>query len=184
METPADNKRTGNRWFLVINGVILALYGLFILFYREERMNSLLAYSGWLVLAGGAVLLVLGINRIRRDRSGALWILEALAALAAGLMVLLFPANTAFVFVIVTGVWCLALGVTELVLIVNNPGRRSLRNLFLLVALLTLGVGAALLFNPFAWPLIFLQFAGVAALLCGVALAVFPVAMLGPGTNK
>jgi len=54
----------------------------------------------------------------------------------------------------------------------------------LLVALLTLGVGAALLFNPFAWPLIFLQFAGVAALLCGVALAVFPVAMLGPGTNK
>ncbi len=181
METtpvPVEKKSAVNRWFLAVNGLILALYGLFLLFYREDRMNAMLFYSGLLMLAGGAVLLLLGINRIRRDRSGALWIIEALAAVAAGLMVLLFPGNTAVVFVITTGIWCLILGVIQLVVIVNQPVRAGFRNLFLLNGLLTLGLGVALLFNPFGWASIFVQALGILALLCGIALTLFPWVMM------
>jgi len=180
-ETPVQPEKPAsksNRWFLLINGIVLALFGVGMLFYRGEAMHTLLRYAGFVMLAGGAVMLVAGINNIRRDRSGVFFVLEALVALAAGITVLFFPDVSVSVFVLMTGIWCLILGVIELVVIVNRSGGPRIRNIFLLAGLLTLALGVALFFNPFQWPLLLLRLLGAVALLCGLALAVFPVVMM------
>lgn len=168
-----EAKRFKNWWFLAINGCIIALFGALILFFTQEVIKTILLYFGMVMLAGGAILLFAGINNIRRDKAGAMILVESIVALAIGIALIFFPESTVSLFLVMIGIWAIIIGIIQLVIIVNFKGEISNKNLLLLNGLLTIGLGAVLLFNPFQWAIILVKIIGALALLFGLLLVYF-----------
>lgn len=74
-----ERKRFSNWWFFGINGVVFTLFGLLILLLDQESIKTLLRYIGMVMLCAGGFLLIFGINSIRRDKGGAMMLIESIA---------------------------------------------------------------------------------------------------------
>jgi uncharacterized membrane protein HdeD (DUF308 family) len=168
-----ETKRFKNWWFLAINGLIFVLFGLLLMFFTQETILTLVKYFGILLLAGGVILLIFGINNIRKDKDAAMILMEAIASGAIGLALILFPQATLALFLLLIGIWAIIIGIIQLVIIVNIKGNISNKNIHLFNALLTIGLGILLLFNPFGWAVFMGILIGILALLFGVLLLYF-----------
>lgn len=168
-----EKQKFSNWWFLALNGAVFAVFGLLILFFTEEFIKTILLWFGIAALVAGGVLLFAGINNIRRDKAGAMVLMEAIIALATGLALIFFPEASVALFLILIGIWAIITGIIQLVLLVNLKGQVTGKNLFLLNGLLTVLLGVALLFNPFGWGVFLVKLTGLAALLFGAVLIWF-----------
>ena len=100
-------------------------------------------------------------------------LMEAIASGAIGLALILFPQATLALFLLLIGIWAIIIGIIQLVIIVNIKGNISNKNIHLFNALLTIGLGILLLFNPFGWAVFMGILIGILALLFGVLLLYF-----------
>jgi uncharacterized membrane protein HdeD (DUF308 family) len=166
-------RKFSNWWFLAINGVIFTLFGILIVMLTEEAIKTLLLYIGFMMFAVGGILLVVGINQVRKDKSAAMLLIEAIASLAIGIALVFFPQSSVELFLILIGIWAIIIGIIQLVVIVNIKGVVASKNIIMINALLTIGLGVALLFNPFSWALFIVKIIGILAALFGVLLIYF-----------
>jgi len=168
-----ETKRFKNLWFLVINGVIFILFGLLLIFCTQETILTLVKYFGVLLVAGGVVLLLVGINNIRKDKAAAMILVEAIASGAIGLALILFPQASLSLFLLLIGIWAIIIGIIQLVTIINIKGIIPNKNVHLINALLTIGLGILLLFKPFGWAVFMGVIIGICAVLFGALLLYF-----------
>jgi uncharacterized membrane protein HdeD (DUF308 family) len=168
-----ETKRFKNWWFLAINGAIIIIFGLMFLFFTQETILTLIKYFGIILVAGGGFLLFLGINNLRKDKDAALTLVEAIASIAIGLALLLFPQATVALFLMLIGIWAILLGIIQIVIIVNIKGTIANKNVHLINGLLTIGLGILLLFNPFAWAVFMVKVIGALATIFGLLLLYF-----------
>jgi uncharacterized membrane protein HdeD (DUF308 family) len=168
-----ETRRFKNWWFLAVNGLIFTLFGALILFFTQEFIKTLLLYFGIVMLVGGVVMLVAGINNIRRDKSAGMLLAESIVAIAIGIALIFFPEASVALFLIMIGIWAIIIGIIQLVIIVNAKGVISGKNLMLLNGLLTIALGAVLLFNPFQWAIILVKIIGAFAAIFGILLVYF-----------
>lgn len=158
---------------MAVNGCIFILFGILILFFKAEVIKTILLYFGIVMLAFGIIMLVMGINNLRRDKAGAMMLVESIVAMAIGLALISFPQASISLFLIMIGVWAIIMGIIQLVIIVNYKGDLPNKNLLMLNGLLTIALGASLLFNPFQWALFIVKIIGGFAMLFGVLLVYF-----------
>ena len=168
-----ETKRFKNWWFLAVNGCIFTLFGVLMLFFTQDFLKTMLLYFGMVMLAGGAVMLLAGINNIRRDKAGAMILVESIVAMAIGIALIFFPQASAAVFLIMIGIWAVIIGIIQLVIMVNIKGEIANKNLLLINGLLTIALGVILLFNPFQWALFLIKIIGAFAALFGILLVYF-----------
>ena len=168
-----ETKRFKNWWFLSINGFIFILFGILLMFFTQQSILTLIIYFGIFLLAGGAVLMLSGINNIRKDKSAAMILMEAIASVAIGLALLFFPQPSVDLFLILVGIWAIIIGIIQLVIIVNIKGVIASKNVILINGLLTIALGILLLFKPFAWAIFMGKIIGVCAALFGILLLFF-----------
>ena len=183
-----ETRRFKNWWFLAVNGCIFALFGIVMLFFTQEFIKTMLLYFGIVMLAGGAIVLLAGINNIRQDKSGAMILVESIVAMAIGIALIFFPQASTAIFLIMIGIWAIIIGIVQLVIIVNIKGPIVQKNLMLINGLLTIALGAVLLFNPFQWAVILVKIIGVFAALFGILLVYFSLVLRshksGPPNGK
>ena len=172
-----ETKRFKNWWFLAINGCIFALFGILMLFFTQDFIKTMLLYFGIIMLAGGGIMLLAGINNIRRDKSAAMLLVESILAIAIGIALIFFPEASSAVFLIMIGIWAIIIGIIQLVIIVNIKGEIVNKNILLINGLLTIVLGAVLLFNPFQWALILVKIIGAFAALFGLFLIYFSMVL-------
>jgi uncharacterized membrane protein HdeD (DUF308 family) len=168
-----ETTRFKNWWFLAINGFIFILFGLLLLFFTQEAILTMIKYFGIFLLAGGVILLIFGINNIRKDKSAAMILMEAIASAAIGLALLFFPQTSVALFLMLIGIWAIIIGIIQLVIIVNIKGILVHKNMLLLNGLLTIALGILLLFNPFAWAVFMGKIIGICSVLFGILLLYF-----------
>jgi uncharacterized membrane protein HdeD (DUF308 family) len=166
-------KKFSNWWFLAVNGLIFTLFGILILLLTEEAIKALLLYIGIVMLGVGAVLLVYGMNSIRKDKSAAMVLIESIASIAIGIALVFFPESSVALFLILIGIWAIIMGIIQLVIIVNIKDRVSSKNMLLINGLFTIALGISLLFNPFQWALFLVKVIGFLAAVFGVLLIYF-----------
>jgi uncharacterized membrane protein HdeD (DUF308 family) len=159
-----------NWWFLAANGLIFILFGCLMLFFTQEVIKTILRWFGIIMVAGGAVMLVAGINNIRRDKAGAMVLVSAIVALAIGLALTFFPEASMALFLIMIGIWAIMIGIIQLVIMVNVKSALANKNLLLLNGLFTIALGVIMLFNPFQWAIILVKLIGAFAALFGILL--------------
>lgn len=168
-----EKRKYSNWWFLGVNGLVFALFGLLIVFLGEEDIRTLLRYIGVVMLVVGGVLLGWGINSVRKDKAAGMVLVEAIASLAIGIALLFFPQASVSLFLILTGIWAIIIGIIQLVIIINVGNTLRIKNLMMVNALLTIAMGVSLLFNPFQWAVIIVRMIGVLATLFGLLLVWF-----------
>jgi uncharacterized membrane protein HdeD (DUF308 family) len=175
-----------NWWFLALNGIIFALFGLLLIFNTVEFIRTLVMYIGFGFLAMGIILAIAGLNRIMKDRSAAMILFEAIAGIAIGLLLVIFPDRSWELFMILIGVWFIVIGIIQLIVLVNGKALAN-KNGLLINSLLTIVLGVLLFFNPLDWGAFFGKLIGVLSLLFGVALIYFSLALRsgkGPEISK
>ena len=168
-----ETRRFKNWWFLAVNGCIFILLGLLLLFFSHESLLIVIKYFGIVLLAVGSIMLFLGINNIRKDKSGAITLMEAIASIAIGLALIFFPQPTLSLFLMLIGIWAIIIGIIQLVIIVNVRGGLANKNIILINGLLTIALGILLLFKPFDWAVFMGQIIGVCSTLFGALLVYF-----------
>jgi uncharacterized membrane protein HdeD (DUF308 family) len=168
-----QKRRFSNWWFLALNGGIFIFLGVLLLFFTMESILTMIKYFGIILLAGGAILLFLGINKIRRDKSAAIILMEAIASIAIGLALIFFSQPTLALFLMLIGIWAIIIGIIQLVIIVNIKGVLANKNLMLINGLLTIALGILLLFKPFDWAVFMGKIIGICSALFGILLVYF-----------
>ncbi len=172
-----ETRRFKNWWFLAVNGCIFTIFGVMLLFFTAESIKTILVYFGIVMLAGGAVMLLTGINNIRRDKAGAMILVESIVAVAIGIGLIFFPEVFAKLFLIMIGIWAIIIGIVQLVIMVNIKGEIANKNILLINGLLTIALGAVLLFNPFLWAIFLVKMIGVFAALFGILMIYFSLVL-------
>jgi uncharacterized membrane protein HdeD (DUF308 family) len=172
-----ETKKNNNWWFLAVNGCIFILVGILLLFFTRETILTLIKYLGILLLGGGGIMLLAGINNIRKNTPAAMILLEAIASIGIGLALIFFPQPSLAVLLMLIGLWSIIIGIIQLVLIVNIKGVLANKNVLLVNGLLTIGLGILLLFNPFEWAVFMGKVVGICAALFGALLVYFSMAV-------
>jgi len=175
--------RFKNWWFLAVNGLIFIILGGLLLFFTKESILTMIKYFGILLLAGSAILLFIGINNIRKDKSAGMILMGAIASVAIGLALLLFPQPTLDLFLMLIGIWAIIIGIIQLVIIVNTKGALANKNVILLNGLLTIALGIFLLFKPFDWAIFMGKIIGICSAVFGILLVYFGLVLRAIKTN-
>jgi uncharacterized membrane protein HdeD (DUF308 family) len=170
-----ETKGYKNWWFITMNGLIFIILGGLLLFFTRETILTLIKYIGIIMLGCGIIFLLVGINKIRREKPAALMLTEAIGSLAIGLALLLFLQASISLFLMLIGIWAIIIGIIQLVIIVNLKSAVPSKNVHLINGLLTIGLGILLLFNPFDWAVFMGKVIGICAILFGVLLVYFSI---------
>jgi uncharacterized membrane protein HdeD (DUF308 family) len=135
-------------WTFILRGILAIAFGLLAFFAPAYGIAILVGlFAAW-ALIDGVTGLVAGIRSRKRDRNWWLSVLEGVVGVVVGVIALLFPALAAEVLVIIIAVWAIITGVFEIVAAIRL--REQIKGEF--------------------W----LGLAGVASILFGIVLFLFP----------
>jgi uncharacterized membrane protein HdeD (DUF308 family) len=102
-------------WTFVLRGVLAIAFGILAFFAPGLGIAVLVGlFAAW-ALIDGVTSIVAGIRGRERDRSWWLEILEGIVGIVAGLIALLFPILAAEVLVIIIGAWAIITGIFEII---------------------------------------------------------------------
>jgi uncharacterized membrane protein HdeD (DUF308 family) len=162
-----ETKGYKNWGLLAINGLIAILFGCLMLFSTGETINIVVRYFGLVLVVSGVVLAFIAYRNIKNDKGSVLLLLEAVATLAIGVMLMVSPENSLNFFLVLTGIWAVLIGIAQLVVLINVGSLFTSRNILLVNALLTAAIGVLLIFHPFAVATLVCKLVGIAAILFG-----------------
>lgn len=168
-----EKKGKKNWWFLVVNGLIAILVGIFLLFFEKEMIKELVRYIGIGIAVVGALLLFAAIRNIKADKQAGMLLFESILTLVIGLIIVLFPTFSLNVFLIIIGVWAVILGIVQLAILINIKGKIAGKNILLFNGLLTIVLGVMLFFEPLTSVVILVKILGVFAILFGILMIYF-----------
>ncbi len=137
-------------WTFIIRGLLAIAFGIVAFFAPGFGLAVLVAFFGIWAIIDGVTSLIAGFRSRGRDKSWWLEILEGVAGIIAGLIALVFPAFAAEVLLIIIAAWAIVTGVFEIITAIRL--RERIRGEF--------------------W----LGLAGVASILFGIVLFLFPAA--------
>jgi len=168
-----EKKGKKNWWFLVINGLIAILVGIFLMFFNNDMISAVVRYIGIGIMVVGAILLFAAIRNLRADKHAGMLLFESILTLVIGLIMLLFPDFSLKVFLIIIGVWAVILGLTQLVILINIKEKITGKNLLFFNGLLTVVLGVMLFFDPITTLGIMMKILGAFAMLFGILMIYF-----------
>ncbi|MBL7139142.1 MAG: DUF308 domain-containing protein [Bacteroidales bacterium] len=162
-----------NWWFLIINGIIAILFGIFLLFFDKDQIQVFMIYIGIAILIIGAFLLFAAIRNIRKNKHAGMLLFESILTLVIGLIMVLFPSFSLKFFLIIIGVWAIILGIAQLAILINIKEKMANKNILLFNGLLTIVLGVLLFIDPITTAGIVLKILGAFAIIFGILMIYF-----------
>ena len=104
-------------WTVVLRGIVAVLFGLFALFAPASAFVTFVVLFGVYALIDGVLALGFGLGE-RRYHRGTM-VARGLVSIAAGLIALFWPGQSALALLIVIGAWAIASGILEIVLAIR-----------------------------------------------------------------
>ena len=161
---------TSNWITLLVNGLIALLLGLLALFVPEESILTVSRYFGLVILIAGVVILLTTLRKGKKAGYYMLMLVESIAAMVIGLVILFYTRETLSVFSILVGLWALIIGILQLILANRILKGLTAGRIMMFNGAISLVFGAMMLFNPFGTLVVFTKLAGVFALAIGLVL--------------
>lgn len=103
-----------NWWAVLLRGIATFLFGLAALFLPRLTLFSLVLAFAFYMLADGVLDIVAAVRAARRHERWGLLVFEGVADLIAGAVALLLPHAALFAFVILAAIWAVVSGVLML----------------------------------------------------------------------
>jgi uncharacterized membrane protein HdeD (DUF308 family) len=163
----------------LINGIIALVIGFLLLFVPQDTILTITRYFGILLLVAGGVLLIVAIRNLRADQPYAILLIEALAAILIGFLLIFYTRQGLELFVILIGIWALIIGIVQMIISLKLRDKMTNYSLLLVNGFLTAVLGVLLFFNPFATLVILGYVVGILALFVGALLIYFSLKLKG-----
>jgi uncharacterized membrane protein HdeD (DUF308 family) len=167
-------------WALIIRGLLFVLFGLLTIFISSTNIYGPMFYLGILFAISGGIYVAVSFL-LRKGNTSWLWGMGwGLIDLVIGIYILTKTETATDLLTTVIGAWAV---VMALALIIAGFQAPSLKIFLFINALVSLGFGLLILFNPF--PAGFLNFIiGLYALLFGLTIIYLGVKIRSIGNNK
>jgi len=138
-----------NWWFLTISGITAILFGLLILFFTQEFIQTAIFYFGLLILITGLILLLTTFYYVKKNKNISMIALQSIATIAIGLIIMVFPQRSLELFLVLVGLWCLIIGILQLVMLFFLRKVLVHWPVLLINGLMTIVLGLVIFFHPF-----------------------------------
>lgn len=172
-----EKKGKKNWWFLVVNGLIAILFGIFLLFFDKDLMKVIVIYLGIAFIIAGVFMLITGIRNIKAEKQAGVQLVQSILTLIIGLIVVLFPTFSLKLVLIIIGVWAVILGIAQLVILISIKEHMSSKTVLLFNGILTIVMGILLFFDPIATTGFLLKIIGVFAIIFGILMIYFGIVL-------
>jgi len=164
-----------NWWTYTIKGVFAIAFGLIALFVPDASSDWLVQLFGGFIILSGLFLIGGALSNIGHHKKWGFWFFEGLLDLAIGIIIIIYHQSKADLelFIIFVAIWAITVGFAQLFTAMGaNRGVRT-RWLLLLNAIIVIGAGFVLFFNPFESAEQTLNMIGIFALIFGVFIAIY-----------
>jgi len=164
-----------NWWTYTVKGVFAIAFGLIALFVPNASQDWLVQLFGGFIIMSGVFLIFGAISNIRHHKKWGLWFFEGLLDLVLGIIIIIYHHSKADIelFIIFVAIWAITVGFTQLFTSMNaNRGVRT-RWLLLLNALIVIGAGFVLFYNPFETYAETMNLIGILALVFGAFITLY-----------
>lgn len=133
-----------------LNGLLALIFGFIALAFPALTLATLAIFFAVSILLGGAGLIIHASRTRTSNRAWYLQLIEGIAGLVIGVLVLFNPQGAASLFIILVGLWSIFLGL--LVLLTYYNRKREGRSVGILAAtsIFFLIIGILIVINPFA----------------------------------
>jgi len=165
-----ETKPYKNLWFLLLNGIVAIFFGLLFLFFTKEVVLTVVTFIGLIILLAGIVMFLVALYNLKKEKSVALMMIQAITSIAIGLIMMIFQEKTLQVFLILIGVWAIIVGIFQLVVLVNVGRNLPSKNIILFNGLLTIILGVIFIFRPFAFGDFLAKLLGIFSILFGIVM--------------
>jgi uncharacterized membrane protein HdeD (DUF308 family) len=166
-----ETKSFKNWWFLTFNGFIAILFGLLLLFFTKEFIQTAIFYFGLLILITGVILLLTTFYYLKKNKSVTMVSIQSIASIAIGLIVMVFPQKSLELFLMLIGIWAATIGILQLVILFLMRKVIANRPVLLINGILTIVLSIIIFFHPF-------EIADTIGKLVGIFAIVFGITMI------
>jgi uncharacterized membrane protein HdeD (DUF308 family) len=167
IEKTASTQLTKMRWALGLSGLLSVAVGIVILVYPNISLFALTILVGAFALANGVVALYYALTtRIKNERG---WLFaSAIAGIAIGVIVLVWPSISALALLYVIGAYAIAIGILEVVGAFWLPISGGDTALLILSGLVAIAFGVVMFAKPEDGALVTLALIAAFALINGI----------------
>jgi uncharacterized membrane protein HdeD (DUF308 family) len=160
-----------NWWALALRGVTAIVFGLLTFIFPGMALQVLILLFAAYVLIDGVFAIIAGIRAAEAHRRWLALILEGLLNIAAGIVMLVWPALSLLVFVYIAGFWAIITGVALLVTAIRVR-REHGEWLLVLGGILSVLWGILVVLFPIAGVFLWAFWIGTYALIFGVIMLI------------
>lgn len=164
-----------NWWTYTVKGIFAIAFGLIALLVPDASIARLVQLFGGFIILSGAFLIGGSISNIRHHEKWGIWFFEGLLDLVLGVLIIVYHYTMASVelFVIFVAIWAITVGFTQLFAAMNaNKGVRT-RWLLLINAIIVIGAGFVLFYNPFETQEQTMNMIGIFSLVFGAVITIY-----------
>ncbi|AHJ30112.1 HdeD family acid-resistance protein [Nodularia spumigena CS-584] len=187
--TNLDPMRMGTRlarnwWTVALRGAIAIIFGLAALFWPDITLTALIFIFAAFVLVSGVLLAIAAFRDGLTHTHGWLMLLEGAIGIAVGIMAFIWPGITALVLLYLIAAWAIVTGVLEIIAAIQV--RKEIQNEWLLAiaGIASVLFGVLLLVWPLAGALAILWIIGAYAIIFGILLLILAFRLRSWGTER
>ncbi|MDB9318721.1 MULTISPECIES: HdeD family acid-resistance protein [Cyanophyceae] len=187
--TNLDPMRMGTRlarnwWTVALRGAIAIIFGLAALFWPDITLTALIFIFAAFVLVSGVLLAIAAFRDGLTHTHGWLMLLEGAIGIAVGIMAFIWPGITALVLLYLIAAWAIVTGVLEIIAAIQI--RKEIQNEWLLAiaGIASVLFGVLLLVWPLAGALAILWIIGAYAIIFGILLLILAFRLRSWGTER
>ncbi|HVA14169.1 MAG TPA: HdeD family acid-resistance protein [Stellaceae bacterium] len=166
-----NNLLARNWWALALRGVAAILFGIVAFAMPGLTLTVLIYFFAGYLLVDGVLALIAGLRAAERHERWGMLALEGVLNLAAGALVVIWPAMTLLLFIYIAAFWGIVTGGALLIDAVRLH-RRHGEWLMILAGLSSLVWGVLVALFPIAGILVWAWWIGAYALIFGIAMLV------------
>jgi uncharacterized membrane protein HdeD (DUF308 family) len=162
-------------WTYTLKGVFAIAFGLIALFVPNASTDWLVQLFGGFIILSGLFLIGGSILNRRHHKKWGLWFFEGLLDLVLGIAIIIYHQSRADIelFIVFVAIWAITVGFTQLFASMTaNEGVRT-KWLLLLNAIIVIGAGFVLFYNPFETHVQTMNMIGIFALTFGAFITVY-----------
>jgi uncharacterized membrane protein HdeD (DUF308 family) len=173
-----------NWWTVALRGAIAIIFGLAALFWPDITLTALIFIFAAFVLVSGVLLAIAAFRDGLTHTHGWLMLLEGAIGIAVGIMAFIWPGITALVLLYLIAAWAIVTGVLEIIAAIQI--RKEIQNEWLLAiaGIASVLFGVLLIVWPLAGALAILWIIGAYAIIFGILLLILAFRLRSWGTER
>lgn len=162
------------RWGMSsLGGILVMLFGFTALAFPNVAVKALAVYFALSILIGGIVLTTYAIQYRKVTPNWKTRLLEGIISLVLGIVIILNPESAAAFLMIIIGAWAAIIGLVFIITFFARKTSQMVDVLNLTTGVISLVLGAIIIFNPFGSSRFIVVLVGIYAIIYGIVTMVF-----------